>query len=160
MPAIFQFLDIDSHGIAFDVRFNAAVLKACKRVLPHGFDVSAEAPQTYEGLIAHFDAGRRMVVYSGGSERTIYGDPKVNYAFRAWHDWCHWRGRYDFSLEGERAACAMQAQHLVELYGDSRESRRWRRILHAEIIGQREYFDRFGVFPDDQRAFVENFLRT
>jgi hypothetical protein len=146
--------------IALDIQFNAAVLTICTAVLPAGYDVAAVAPETYEELIAHLDAGRRMLVYSGGAERTIYGDPEVNYAFRAWHDWCHWRGRHDFSLEGERATCAMQGAHLVALYGESPQTVWWRRILHAEVIGQREYFDRHGVFPDDQRAFVESYLRT
>jgi len=141
-----------------DIHFNAAVLTICSRVLPGGYDVSDEAPETYEELIAHLDAGRRMLVYSGGSERTIYGDPEVNFAFRAWHDWCHWRGRHDFSMKGERAACAMQGEHLVTLYGESPQTRVWRRILQAEIIGQRDYFDRHGTFPVDQRAFVAAYL--
>ncbi len=143
---------------ALDIHFNAAVLTICSRVLPGGFDVSDKAPETYEELVAHLDAGRRMLVYSGGSQRTIYGDPEVNFAFRAWHDWCHWRGRYDFSYEGERAACTMQGDHLVALYGESSQTRRWLRILEAEIIGQRDYFDRHGIFPEDQRAFAENYL--
>lgn len=104
---------------AFDIHFNAAVLTICSRVLPGGYDVSDAAPETYEELIAHLDAGGRMLVYSGGSEQTIYGDPEVNFAFRAWHDWCHWQGRYDFSHEGEHAACAMQGEHLVTVYGES-----------------------------------------
>ncbi len=63
---------------AYDIHFNAAVLTICSRVLPGGYDVSDAAPETYEELIAHLDAGGRMVVYSGGSERTIYGDPEGN----------------------------------------------------------------------------------
>jgi len=143
---------------AFDIHFNAAVLTICSRLWPGGYDVSNAAPETYEELIAHLDAGHRMVVYNGGSEQTIYGDPEVNFAFRAWHDWCHWRGRHDFSHEGERAACAMQSEHLIALYGESSQTRRWRRILQAEIIGQRDHFDRHGAFPEDQRAFAENYL--
>lgn len=143
---------------ALDIHFNAAVLTICNRVLPAGYDVSNTAPETYEELIAHLDAGKRMVVHGGGSEQTIYGDPEVNFAFRAWHDWCHWRGRHDFSHEGERAACAMQSEHLVTLYGESSQTRRWRRILQAEIIWQREFFDANGFFPEDQRAFVAAYL--
>jgi len=127
-------------------------------LLPGGYDVSDTAPETYEELIAHLDAGGRMVVYSGGSQLTIYSDPEVNFAFRAWHDWCHWRGRHDFSHGGERAACAMQGDHLITLYGESAQTLRWWRILHAEIIGQRDYFDRHGEFPEDQRAFVAAYL--
>ena len=77
---------INLRDIALDIQFNAAVLTICNRILPAGYDVAAVAPETYEELIAHLDAGRRMLVYSGGAEQTIYGDPEVNYAFRAWHD--------------------------------------------------------------------------
>ena len=160
MPTTCLSPEINLCDIALDIQFNAAVLTICKALLPAGYDVAAVAPETYEELIAHLDAGRRMLVYSGGAEQTIYGDPEVNYAFRAWHDWCHWRGRHDFSLEGERATCAMQRAHLVALYGESPQTHRWRRILQAEVIGQREHFDRHGVFPDDQRAFVESYLRS
>jgi hypothetical protein len=99
-----------------------------------------------------------MCVFDGGSQHTNYGDPEVNFAFRAWHDWCYWRGRFDFSTVGERAVCAMQAGHLVTLYGESEQTDEWRRILHAEIIGQREHCDRTGAFLVDQRAVVEAYL--
>jgi len=103
------------------------VFRAGSRIFKKRLQVGwGTPPETYEELIALLDAGGRMLVYSGASERTIYGDPEVNYAFRAWHDWCHWRGRYDFSYEGERAACAMQGDHLIARYGDSSQTRRWR----------------------------------
>ena len=146
------------HEIALDIQFNAAVLSVAHRLFPCGFLVADEAPQTFEDLVARLDAGQPMLIWSGGSAKTIYGDPEVNYAFRAWHDWCHWRGRHDFSYEGEYAACQMQAGHLVTIYGDCTRTRWWQRILHAEIIGQREYCDVHGHFPDDQRAFVEAYL--
>ena len=34
------------------------------------------------------------------------------------------------------------------------------RTSGAGDIGQREYFDRYGVFPDNQRASVESYLRA
>ena len=144
--------------IALDIQLNAAVLAVAHRLFPCGFLVAEIAPQSYEELVARLDAGLPMLVYSGGSERTIYGCPEVNYSFRAWHDWCHWRGRHNFSFEGETAVCCMQGAHLVALYGECPRTRWWKRILHAEVIGQREYFNRHGVFPDDQRAFVESYL--
>jgi hypothetical protein len=59
---------------ALDIKFNAAILTACRCILPANFDVSNGAPQTYEELVAPLDAANRMTVYSGGSELTIYGD--------------------------------------------------------------------------------------
>ena len=86
-----------------DHRLNVAVLVITRRLLPGGFEISENAPETYYELVRHFESGQRYVVYSGGSEHTIFGDPEVNYHFRAWHDWCHWQGKHDFSFQGEYA---------------------------------------------------------
>ncbi len=52
----------------------------------------------------------------------------------------------------------MQAEHLVTVYSECPRTRSWQRILYAEIIGQREFFNVLGFFPHDQRAFVEDYL--
>jgi hypothetical protein len=100
-----------------------------------------------------------MLVWSGGSENTIYAEPEVNWAFRAWHDWCHYNGAHAFTPGGERAVFAMQCSHLLSLYGPCLKVQRWTRILRAEVIGQQEYFYRHGHYPEDQRAFVEAYLK-
>lgn len=143
-----------------DRGLNVAILHIASRLFPTGFDVAAEAPETYEALCAHLEKGGRMLVWSGGSDATIYADAEVNHAFRAWHDWCHFTGGHDFSPEGEAAAMRMQQDHLRLLYGDSPEVRRWFAILEAEIVGQAAYYAMWGRFPEDQRAFVEDYLNT
>lgn len=144
--------------LPLDRSFNIAVLNISSRLFPTGFDVSDHAPSTYAELKELLDSGARMVVYSGGSEKTIYADPEVNYSFRAWHDWCHWRGRHPFDAEGEISVCNMQCDHIRTLYGVSEHAARWCRIIHAEIIGQQMFYDRYGQFPEDQMAFVKRFL--
>ena len=145
---------------ALDIGFNVAVLAIAARLFPGGFDVADDALQTYEDLLMQLNTHKRMIVYRGGSGQTICGDREVNYAFRAWHDWCHWRGGFDFSLDGDRGACAMQEQHLVSRYGTCEKTDGWRRILRAEILGQHEYFLSSGRFPINQRAFAENYLAS
>ena len=54
-----------------DPLLNVAIVHIASRLLPNGFDVSDEAPDTYEKLKAHLCAG--MIVWSGGSEVTVYG---------------------------------------------------------------------------------------
>jgi hypothetical protein len=108
---------------------------------------------------AHLDAGKRLVVYAGGSQQTIYADPVVNHAFRAWHDWCHYTGRHDLSFEGEVGVCKLQRRHLLELYGNSPQIERWSAIVNAEIIGQATFFDYHKRVPVDQRGFVEAYLK-
>ena len=143
---------------ALDIGFNVAVLAIAGRLFPCGFDIAEDAPRTYEQLLMQLNTHKRMIVQSGGYEQTIFGDREVCCAFRAWHDWCHWRGEFDFSLNGDRGACAMQEQHLVSLYGSCEKTDEWRRILRAEILEQRECFIHNTRFPVDQRAFVENYL--
>ena len=142
----------------FDPSLNDAILHIASRIYPNGFDISAEAPDTYEKLKAHLDAGKPMIVWSGGSEATVYGHSSVNFAFRAWHDFCHWKGGHDFTLEGEIAACEMQCQHLFQFYGDCERTRQWSALLRAEIIGQALFFQRHKRFPDDQRSFVAAYM--
>lgn len=141
-----------------DPSLNAAILSITARLFPHGFGISVDAPQTYADLQSLLKSRRHLVVWSGGSERTIYAAPEVNYAFRAWHDWCHWRGRHRFDLQGESAVYEMQCRHLEALAPAQATMRRWRQILYAEVMAQNIYHDRYGTFPNDQRAFVEAFL--
>jgi len=142
---------------------NCAVNSIANRLFPLGFDVQGVdtakvAPSTYEELCAQFATGRHVVA-SEGSENTIYACKETNYAFRAWHDWCHVRGGHDFSLEGEKAVCAMQIEHLRKFYPGNPDLPKWERILEAEIVGQALYFAKHGKFPKHQRAFVEAYIR-
>jgi hypothetical protein len=141
-----------------DHGLNAALLTIAGRLFPGGFDVRDDAPDSYEKIVALFESGKRYVVFGGGSESTIFGDPHVNHSFRAWHDWCHWQGQFDFSLRGEFGAYKMQCCHLSRVYGDDEQTTRWKQILFADIIGQKLYFQRTGEFPIDQMAFVRDFL--
>jgi hypothetical protein len=78
-----------------------------------------------------------------GSEATVYGHRSVNFSFRAWHDFCHWDGGYDFTLEGESATCEM---HLFEFYGDCEKIRDWRSLLRADIVEQALFFPDTSAF--------------
>ncbi len=145
-----QILD---HGL------NVAVMAMARRLFPGGYDVGENAPDTFEKLKALFESGKRFVVYSGGSANTIFGDPHVNYDFRAWHDWCHWQGDFDFSLRGEYETFRMQCRHLAIVHGDNETTRHWRRILFADIIAQKFYERRIGRFPDHQMHIVRRYLQ-
>ena len=143
-----------------DIHLNVAVMHMADVVCPAGFDVSDTAPSTFPELMAFIETHRRITVFSGGSEKTIYADREVNYCFRAWHDWCHWRGRFDFSLEGETAVWQMQCDHFRSLFGDSAMTRRWQKILYVEVVEQWLFHERHGYFPDDQMAFTRSYLEA
>jgi hypothetical protein len=137
---------------------NAAIILMTHRLLPAGYRVAEEAPSTYEAIASHLDSGNQMVVYSGGSENTIYEDRQVNYAFRAWHDWCHWTGKVALDMEGEVEACQMQCHQLYDVFGFNAQTFRWSTIIKAEVIGQATYYERYQRFPTNQRMFVEHYL--
>lgn len=139
--------------------FNIAVRTIAGRLFPCGYDVAEAAPQSLEELTAHIAATGRMLVYSGASDSTIYACRETNYAFRAWHDWCHWKGQHPFTLEGERACLQMQRDHLRIVYGPTHpDLSLWDAILEAEIIAQAERQIATGEFPTDQRQFVEELV--
>lgn len=49
------------------------------------FEARATAPATFREVMDCATSGR-VVVWDGASDATIYGDARVNHAFRAWHD--------------------------------------------------------------------------
>jgi hypothetical protein len=142
-----------------DTGLNCAILSIAARLFPTGYDVSDDAPSTFRGLCKHLDSGGRMTVYRGGSEATIFADNEVNYAFRAWHDWTHWRHGHDFSLAGEVLTYHQQVTDLKKIFGDSPVVQRWATLLYADIVGQRTYYEIHRDFVRDQRAFLDSFLR-
>lgn len=145
--------------LPLDLSFNAAIVDIVGRLLPNGYDVSDDAPATYDELTAHLAAGRKLVVWSGGSRGTIYGDPETNYAFRAWHDWCHWIGSHPFTPAGEAAVCLMQCKQITTDFGDDCRTKFWRSVIEAEVIGQNTFAHMHKRFPDDQLGFVLAYLK-
>lgn len=97
-----------------------------------------------------------LLVWEGASDATIYCDPRVNHAFRAWHDACHIAGKLGFTLADERRACELQVLQARIRYPSI--PRRVVELIQAEVIGQAEYFDAAGEFPRDQKAFIEAYI--
>lgn len=133
---------------------NAAVLHMASRTCPTGYDVGADAPDSFPKLLAHFWKTGRIKVWDGASDDTLYADREVNYAFRAWHDWAHVVEWATFDVSGEQRACARQLSDLRAVYGDSPMVREWCALLDADCVGQILYHERTGHFPSPQRPFV------
>lgn len=131
---------------------NDVVLHLSGKLVPE-YIVSNDAPGSYRELCGLLDGGNTLVVYSGGSQNTIFGDPAINHAFRAWHDWSHWQYQFDFSLYGETCTCAVQLAHVHQHYG-VKTLHTIQPYLIAEVIGQRRYYETYGEYIEDQRAFV------
>ncbi len=139
------------------VRFNVAVIHICGRVLPRGYDVSADAPQDYDSLLAHYLKTGRVLVWNGASGSTIFACPEANYAFRAWHDSKHITASLPFTRDGELAAMELQKADIRALY-DGAESDTFCALLEAEICGQFDYSELRGGFPIEQAEFARAYL--
>lgn len=151
---------IYSNAAPLSRSLNVAILSIAGRLFPTGFDTSlTDAPDTLEKLTNHVKTTGRMLVYAGHSDATIFDCEHVNHAFRAWHDWCHVKGQFEFNAKGEEQAFEMQCNHLRTVYGaDHPDIDEWIAILDAEINGQLQHAAVHGDFPQDQMAFVKAWL--
>lgn len=143
-----------------DRSFNVAVLVIANRLLPAGFDVRDDAPDTLPGVVEYVATVGRLPVWSGASDRTIFGDREVNYAFRAWHDWHHVNGNLAFDLDGETEVAKRQIRDLETLYRGHHRLPYWASLIWAEVVGQATYHREWATFPADQVDFVTTFLRS
>jgi len=130
----------------------ALAFKMARRALPRGWYGTRAAPADWPALQA---AGARisgapLPVFDGACDRTIWGSPAANIAFRAWHDAVHLALGADFSREGE----VRVAQEQVAQARAAGASPGVLDALWADTFGQVEYFARHGMFPADQITFV------
>lgn len=126
-----------------------ALFKAVEHIvdvlMPDGFDTTdnEEHCNTYRKLEGYYKAtGGRIIVWTGASDRTIFGDPAVNHAFRAWHDWCHLVLEADFSQDGEHKVCLMQQRQVRTMCEDiltKEEIAEACKFIECEIDGQKIY---------------------
>lgn len=119
------------------------------------FPVSA-APNSLEELRAmETRLNGACEVWDGASEGTIWGEPAVNYAFRAWHDAVHLKTGAAFTLAGEIAVAHAQIAEIFRLYRREKAlASALAFAVAAEVIGQASYFEKNGQFPDDQIYFA------
>lgn len=85
-----------------------------------------------------------LVVWSGASDNTIFGDARVNYAFRALHDALHLKTRRDFSPDSEIELGRIQANQFSGLMAD---------LIYVEVSLQAKYYKETGLFVADQVSF-------
>lgn len=135
-----------------------AAIRALIRVIDaapvRAFPVSESgAPDSLESLRALSSVSSNgtlcIPVLRDHSEGTIWGPPAANHAFRAWHDSHHLVLSTRFDRQGEYATWAHADRALVGAGLDILP----RLIIRAEIVGQVDYHETWGSFPEDQVAF-------
>ena len=133
-------------------RFNDVVRKMA-RFIP--YKLANEAYVDFEAMKADAAAnGGWFKVNIDHSAYTIFEQPSVNWAFRAWHDSCHLAADADFSEAGEREAMWRMVDQLIDAYGSTPLTLFWVEVIYIEVMGQFYHLQEFGVFPEDQRQFM------
>ncbi len=108
--------------------------------------VKENAPSDEAGLFNESS----LVIWSGASDKTIFGCPKVNHAFRALHDALHLETRMNFSVESEIELGRIQAsKYSSQLIQD---------LIYCEVSLQAMHYRDTGNFVSNQVEFTHNFF--
>lgn len=124
-----------------------------------GYVDSDNAPGDFESLLTAYRSSKRtgfaLPVWSGCSDNTAYTSRGANYAFRFWHDVLHCVHGLGFNLADEVAIGHMHVAEVKAYFGpDSIEAM----IMYADTVRQSQYEAVHGKFPDNQYAFVHDFV--
>lgn len=113
---------------------NDASIEICTRIFPFGFDVTDDAPNSFDELSDALRHTGRMAIWAGDFSHTAFADTEAWREFRAWHDWVHYRYDLRFSLPDEHAVCHVQAAQLVRLYGRGENVAKMVAVLFCTIL--------------------------
>lgn len=138
------------------------VEQVCTTLLPHGFDTTYNPDLcTLKYIRLHYANTGRVIVWLGGSDKTIFGKERINHMFRAWHDYVHITCNLNFTTKDELAVMRHQIDACWKLLGEYSEFELIliQKLIEAEIQGQRAYYNRHKRYVKDQRRFTLNYLR-
>lgn len=122
---------------------NATVLRDAGRLI---YTVADVAPSNETDLFN----SPSLVIWSGASDKTIYGDATVNYAFRAIHDALHLETGLGFSVEHEIEMGRIQASR--------QSSSLMAELVYCEVSMQAAHYGTTGQFVQDQVGFTMSHL--
>lgn len=85
------------------------------------------------------------------SQTSIFGEPRINWMFRAWHDAAHLAVDAGFDPEGEAKAARYQ---ILQMRFRKVSSPLFEALVDIEVNGQGNWFAQTGSFPTDQYDFT------
>lgn len=107
---------------------------------------------TLQRYIARYNSHKKIVVWCGESDNTIFGEPHINHFFRAWHEYVHITKNQNFSFLGESLVCAMQCGMLPNSWYLERE------LIYIEIVAQNQFYSVNKKFVENQRHFCISYM--
>lgn len=141
--------------------FNRLILDITQDLMPEGWDVIENAPDTLDDAIAYYEKNGRVAVDIESKHGCTVGDPEAHYAFRAWHDLIHilYPEEATFDLKGERFAADKHREEIFKRCGYTPEAAWYGALIEIEIVAQNAFMLRTGDFPADPRSFAERWLQ-
>lgn len=110
------------------------------------YRVADEGPDTYEELVKE----RSLVIWSGGTDNSMFSHPEAYWAFRALHDKLHLDTGTNFAAESEMELGRIQASKYDGIVAD---------LVYAQVAAQNEYYLKNGVFVPNERDFTIEYLK-
>lgn len=133
------------------------LLAEYRSIMPLETSVSADAPETFEGLKANAANGQ-LIITDAHSEHAIYGGAG-NVTFRFFHDYGHLLYNKEFTTADEVELAQLQWADIEPVIPTE-----WRAtckiVYMADTVEQSLFCDRTGEFPVDQKAFVLDILNN
>ena len=114
-------------------------------------DIAIPYGMTDEDMIRHWHAKGSILVWTGASDRTIYGDAYVNWMFRAWHDLCHLNSGVCNREHGKLGCFEVSAEYDVADYQCRGLSDLLAQVVQREVVGQATHYSNTGESIHDQR---------
>ncbi|SKB49958.1 hypothetical protein [Sphingopyxis flava] len=140
--------------------FNQLILAIARDLMPEGWDVIPDAPDSLEELREYYVKHGRVAVNVESRHGCTVGDPEVHYAFRAWHDLIHVCNPNEaaFTLDGEKYAANAHREEIYRRLGYTPEATFFGALIEIEIVAQNAHVLRLGYWPEDPRAFALRWL--
>lgn len=125
--------------------------------------ISSEiAPNTFKGMKAYYNDFNKFLVYNGGDHGHLGSD--YNIKFRAIHDYMHLKHNLTFSFEDEKKLSditILEFRTIAQKLGFKLEVRKiLGAIINAEIKGQIEFYEVNKNYVEDQKQFINNYLKV
>lgn len=140
--------------------FNQLILAIARDLMPEGWDVIPNAPDTLEAARTYYETNGRVAVDVESKHGCTVGDPETHYAFRAWHDLIHILNPHEaeFTLAGERWAAHRHRDEIINRIGYTPEAAWFGALVEIEIVSQNAHMLRLGYWPEDPRGFANRWL--
>lgn len=131
-------------------------------LLPQGFAVESNAPETLEDCSTYMAIHGRPCVSNWFGPESIFGQPCDHYAFSAWHDYRHITTQGSFDRCGERVVNTAMLNDLCAWWHRTectlRDYNRAAACIKAHNLGRLDYWHSFGDAPPNARLFTTGYL--